>query len=601
MRAIQSRSSLLAILYFVHLVSCGLVRFELDVTWEDREVAGVVRKVILSNGQHPAPTLRVNQGDEVEFLVKNSMPFSTTVHFHGIIQLGTPWSDGTPGLSQEPIEPGKQFLYRWTATEYGSYIYHAHSRGQLLDGLYGAIYIEPHESVERPFKLITEDAAELAAMAEAEMNTEPLLLSDWRFLTSDVIWQAQLDSACENVCSNAILFNGRGSAWCLPQDRINALTLDEQKLALGNYMLTDIGCFPPIDLFFGPYPRDPSVLPYGFYEGCTPGYGPTEVIEVDSRSRYISRDLISMAGSASLAFSIDEHPMYVYAIDGRYIEPMLVEAILISAGSRYSVLVELKQDRPLANYTIRAANTGINQIINGTAILSYATSGPENLQSAPYITEVGRPTYPRTVYLNESLVIPFPITIPSFDVNQTLILNVGHYGPSYRWQLGNSSFPLGYESDADPPAVYDPSSIPYPYSISTFNSTWVDIIFNLTTGFQPPHPMHKHSNKYFVIGYGNTPFTYSSVAEAMEVIPENFNFEHPQLRDTFPTPLAEGSLGTWLAIRYFVLNPGPFLLHCHLQWHQSGGMALALMDGIDAWPTVPEEYRLPVGGEIALR
>jgi FtsP/CotA-like multicopper oxidase with cupredoxin domain len=266
MRSLHTRLSLLVVPYLVQWVSCEAVYFDLDLTWEDWVIAGVGRKVILCNGQLPGPTLRVKQGDEVEFRVTNLMPFTTTVHFHGtsltssslervlnnlttranihlgIPQLGTPWSDGTPGLSQKPIEPGDQFLYTWTAVDYGSYVYHAHSRAQLMDGLYGAIYIEPARSVEKPFSLITEDSRKLAAIWKAEANTEPLILSDWRFLSSDEIWQAEGDSGCENVCAHAILLNGKGSAWCLPQERINALTSPRQKALLGNYTLTDIGC-----------------------------------------------------------------------------------------------------------------------------------------------------------------------------------------------------------------------------------------------------------------------------------------------------------------------------------------------------------------------
>jgi FtsP/CotA-like multicopper oxidase with cupredoxin domain len=83
MKGLQHGLSLLVILCLAHWVSSRAVRFDLRLTWEDRNVAGVVRKVILSNGQFPGPTLRVKQGDEVEFRVRNLMPFSTSVHFHG--------------------------------------------------------------------------------------------------------------------------------------------------------------------------------------------------------------------------------------------------------------------------------------------------------------------------------------------------------------------------------------------------------------------------------------------------------------------------------------------------------------------------------------
>lgn len=63
--------------------SARVVQFQIDLTYEDHEVAGFVRKTILSNGQFPGPHLQLKQGDDVEFLVNNSMPMATTVHFHG--------------------------------------------------------------------------------------------------------------------------------------------------------------------------------------------------------------------------------------------------------------------------------------------------------------------------------------------------------------------------------------------------------------------------------------------------------------------------------------------------------------------------------------
>jgi FtsP/CotA-like multicopper oxidase with cupredoxin domain len=49
------------------------------------------------------------------------MPFNTTVHWHGLEMLGTPWSDGVPGLSQKPIEPGDSYIYRFKASPAGTY------------------------------------------------------------------------------------------------------------------------------------------------------------------------------------------------------------------------------------------------------------------------------------------------------------------------------------------------------------------------------------------------------------------------------------------------------------------------------------------------
>ena len=36
---------------------------------------------------------------------------------------GTPWSDGVPGLTQTPIEPGASYIYRFKAYPPGTYWY----------------------------------------------------------------------------------------------------------------------------------------------------------------------------------------------------------------------------------------------------------------------------------------------------------------------------------------------------------------------------------------------------------------------------------------------------------------------------------------------
>lgn len=79
----QSKLPLLTLIFLVQWASCKVVQFELNLTWEEKEVAGFTRKAIATNGQIPGPALRIQQGDDVEVLVNNSMPFGTTIHFHG--------------------------------------------------------------------------------------------------------------------------------------------------------------------------------------------------------------------------------------------------------------------------------------------------------------------------------------------------------------------------------------------------------------------------------------------------------------------------------------------------------------------------------------
>lgn len=137
--------------------------------------------------------------------------------------------------------PNSSFLYRWTANDYGAYWYHAHHRGSLEDGLYGPIYIKPTASVQKPFSLITTNTTQLNAMIAAEDLTCPVMLSEWRSLTSEQIWAAEVASGTDSFCANALLINGKGSVTCLPQAQINALTTPAQRGVLGpNRNLTDM-------------------------------------------------------------------------------------------------------------------------------------------------------------------------------------------------------------------------------------------------------------------------------------------------------------------------------------------------------------------------
>lgn len=248
----------LLVLCFPQWVHTGTVQVTAVLTWANRTIAGVSRPVILTNGQYPGPTLWLDQGDHVNFQVTNRCPFNVTVHFHGerfiqtgknsllkygslgIEQFRTPWSDGVPGVSQVPIQEGRSFLYRWTADQYGSYFYHAHHRGQLEDGLYGPIYILPSSSEAKPFGFITNDTAQLQAIRTAEQNTSPVVLSEWRLLTSEQIWAAEEASGVDSYCANALLINGKGSVTCFSRAQINSLTTPNQKAVLGNETLTDI-------------------------------------------------------------------------------------------------------------------------------------------------------------------------------------------------------------------------------------------------------------------------------------------------------------------------------------------------------------------------
>lgn len=604
---------------YAPLSLCAHVFFEINLTWEIRAPDGQPRYVILSNGQLPGPQLTLDYGDDVEFVVHNNLPFDSTVHFHGIEQIDTPWSDGTPGVSQKPIPQGGSFTYRWTATQYGAYWYHGHAQGEIQDGLYGPIFITPPSSQPSPFALIANSSsASIAAMQKAEKKAQFAMLSDWDHLTSEEYRDAELASGLDLFCVDSLLVNGKGAVNCQPQALLNALTPPPLLHLLNGSTVSDRGCTPPTKAALDQglnFTSNINLVPAGLNDGCTPTNGSIETFYVDAADGWFNLHIVSAMSIKTPVFSIDSHPMWIYAVDGIYIEPQLADTVFLYNGERFSAMIKL--DQTPGDYTIRVANSAADQILSGYAKLSYqnhtsqgkyhsynATATNSTVNATAYINYGGENTTASVVPLDETLLVPYPANKPAPTADATHILKLGRLGANYNWSLSGSDLydtqanyqtPLLFHPNSTSnPDAYDPSLI-----IRTINGTWVDVVLQVVLNdaapAQPAHPVHKHSNKAYLIGAGTGTFNYSTVAEAIKVIPGSFNLETPSLRDSFTTPsVLQGP--AWIAFRYQVVNPGAFYLHCHIQTHLTGGMAMTIMDGVDVWPTIPEQYLTGNGG-----
>jgi FtsP/CotA-like multicopper oxidase with cupredoxin domain len=104
---------------------------------------GVTVDAYAFNDQIPGPRIHVREGDHVRIDVRNRLPESTTVHWHGLVLPNV--MDGPAMITQDPIESGGVYHYEFTVVQSGTYLYHSHDhvdRQQAL-GLYGAFIIDP--------------------------------------------------------------------------------------------------------------------------------------------------------------------------------------------------------------------------------------------------------------------------------------------------------------------------------------------------------------------------------------------------------------------------------------------------------------------------
>jgi CopA family copper-resistance protein len=274
---------------------------------------GRERPTTVVNDQIPAPLLRLREGDTVTLRVRNNLPTSSSIHWHGLIVPAD--MDGVPGLSFEGIPSGGTYVYRFKLNQHGTYWYHSHTRFQEQTGLYGPMVIE-RRGGERQH-------------ADREYV---VMLSDWTDLDPERIFAVlKKQSDYFNFGKRTLkdLFDdARKQGW--PSTR-------EERGMWGRMRMN------PTDVI------DVGGYAYTYLtNGMTPQDNWTGLFSRGERIR-----LRFINGSAMSIFDvrIPGLKLTVVAADGQDVEPVSVDEFRISAAETYDVIVEPKDDRA---YTIFA-------------------------------------------------------------------------------------------------------------------------------------------------------------------------------------------------------------------------------------------------------
>jgi FtsP/CotA-like multicopper oxidase with cupredoxin domain len=98
------------------------------------------------NGGVPGTAITAAKGDLVEVRLRNTdIEDGVTLHWHGYdVPCG---EDGVPGVTQDVVTPGKDFVYRFRADQVGTYWYHTHFASHIgvRKGLYGTLVVTPRD------------------------------------------------------------------------------------------------------------------------------------------------------------------------------------------------------------------------------------------------------------------------------------------------------------------------------------------------------------------------------------------------------------------------------------------------------------------------
>jgi FtsP/CotA-like multicopper oxidase with cupredoxin domain len=119
------------------------------IDWETEP--GKTVKAWAYNDQLPGPQIRVREGERLRIVLKNELPESTSIHFHGLEVPND--QDGVTFMTQPPVKPGDSYTYEFVAPNSGSHMYHSHhdSAKQVGMGMLGAFIVEPKQkrAIER--------------------------------------------------------------------------------------------------------------------------------------------------------------------------------------------------------------------------------------------------------------------------------------------------------------------------------------------------------------------------------------------------------------------------------------------------------------------
>ncbi|KAK2753874.1 hypothetical protein FQN55_000238 [Onygenales sp. PD_40] len=526
------------------------IKLNWTVTAEYRRPDGVRKRIYLINGLFPGPTIEARSGDRLIISVRNDLQDEgVSIHWHGLHMKGSNSMDGTTGVTQCAIAPGKSFDYDFTIPESqsGTYWYHAHSSLQRADGLYGGLVI--HRPASKAIRGIKSRNSASDILKYSYRKEILLLVGDWYHRPADKVlkWYLRAGSYGNEPVPDSLLINGAGHFDC--SNAVPARPVDCSK---NGYLI-------------------PHIL-------------------IDSTDSYRVR-VVNTGSLAGISLAFSHGYLDLIQVDGGLDvkqlkppkRPNSKSIGVLYPGQRVDfILRHPKKAREKSSLTVELdpecfkypnpALTGLQafpvskSFSNDTLIQSFPE--PLNLPLKDHI-DLGE------ISSTSNILSALPLHADKTYVVYTKISQMSR----------NQNIPLGHfnhtswRPQANPPlplitldrSKWDSNQ----FSISTGNKpVWVDLVVNnLDEG---AHPFHLHGHIFAVLtlhastrGWGSyNPF---DPQQRQQYQPTGNDLSKAVFRDTVLIPRRGHAV-----LRFRADNPGLWLFHCHILWHLAGGMAMVV-------------------------
>ncbi len=298
---------------------------ELVISERSFALDGQTGMAVMINGTIPGPLIRLREGQEVTLNVTNHLKEVSSIHWHGILLPSH--MDGVPGVSFSGIEPGTTFTYRFPVKQSGTYWYHSHSGGQELQGMYGAMILDPIEP--EPFQY---DRDYVVMLSEWSEESAEVMLDNLKKFSGYYNFQKR---DAREFLADAV----RWGFWP----------------ALRNYVMWDEMRMDPTDF------ADVTASTFTYLmNGLPPAHNWTGLFRPGERVRL---RFINAAAMTFYDVRIPGLTMTVVQADGQNIQPVTVEEFRFGPAETYDVIVQATEDRA---YTIFAETMDRSGYARGT-------------------------------------------------------------------------------------------------------------------------------------------------------------------------------------------------------------------------------------------
>ncbi|XP_054781436.1 laccase-7-like [Prosopis cineraria] len=536
----------LSLLVSSSLVSAAVV----EHTWE---IANVTvrrlcneRVIAAVNGSLPGPTINVREGDTLVVHAINKSPYNLTLHWHGIFQLMTQWTDGPEYVTQCPILSGGKYTYRFNVTaQEGTLWWHSHS-SFLRAWVYGALIIRPRLGKSYPFPKPYKEV--------------PIVFGEWWDANViDIEEEAQQFGGAPRI-SNAFTINGLpGTLYNCSQNQTFQLDVQQGK----TYLLRIVNAALNEHLFF-------KIASHTF-----------TVVAVDA------------------AYTNPYHTDIIVVAPGQTVDALLTANQTVGsyfmAATPYQTLNGTNNNSTTTGVVVYNGSNTTTPLMpslppnSDTQTANTFYSGPTGLVGGPHWVPVPQDV-DEHMFITVGIGLDFcnlpnntcwgPLNSTRLSAsmnNESFVLPEGRGFSMLDAFYRNASVGVYTRDFPDqPPLVfnYTDSSLnnnqtlafaPKSTKVKTlkFNST-VQVVFQNTAILAAEnHPMHIHGFNFHVLAQGTGNYNASNDES-------KFNLKDPQIRNTVAVPFAG-----WAVIRFQANNPGIWFVHCHIDTHLTWGLSMA--------------------------